>query len=528
MIGKDVPYAILAAIAEQPEETLRRGLAHLQEAEFLYETQLFPDLEHTFKHALTHEVTYGSLLQDRRRQLHAQIVTAAERLYADRLSEHVERLAHHALRGHLWDQAVRYGRQAGTRALDRSAAREALAHFEQARAALRELPESQERTEQLIDLCFEQRNALVPLGEFARLGEVLNEARALAEGLGDQRRLGWALGYLAFLYSLLGEHARAIDAADGARAVAEAVGDLGLRVVADFYLGIALWLAGDLRRAADALRAAIALVKGAPLGERFGLAGLPAVLPRWILAVVLAELGEFAVALAAGEEGLRIAQAAGHPYSEVWARTGLGYAHVRHGDFAAATRVLEQGLALCRGMEIRFALPYVAGFLGSAYLWSGRAADAVPLLEEAVEAMTAMRILGGRSWFITFLAEAYLVLGRIAEAREQAEQEVALARAHQERGWEAWGLKLLGDVHAHVPAEAEQAGDRYRQALALATQLGMRPLVAHCHFGLGKLHARTGQREEASQHLAAATTLYREMDMWFWLEQAETEMGGLA
>src|SRR5436309_1195227 len=148
VIGKDVPYALLAAIAEQ--ETLRRGLAHLQEAEFLYETQLFPDLEHTFKHALTHEVTYRSLLQDRRRQLHAQIVTAMERLYPDRLSEHVERLAHDALRGHLWDKAVRFGRQAGTRALDRSALREALAAFEQARAALRELPESRERTEQRI------------------------------------------------------------------------------------------------------------------------------------------------------------------------------------------------------------------------------------------------------------------------------------------------------------------------------------------------------------------------------------------
>jgi len=528
VIGKHVPYALLAAIAEQPEEALRRGLAHLQEAEFLYETRLFPDLEHTFKHALTHEVTYGGLLQDRRRQLHAQIVAATERLYPDRLSEHVERLAHHALGGHLWDKAVRYGRQVGTRALDRSALREALAAFEQARVALQELPESRERTEQLIDLCFEQRNALHPLGEFARLGQVLNEGRALAEGLGDQRRLGWALGYLALLYSLLGEHAQAIDAADGARTIGEGVGDLGLRVVANYYLGTALWFAGDPRRAADPLRAAIALVKGAPLGERFGLAGLPAALARYILAEVLAELGEFAEAIAAGEEGFRIAQTADHPYSEVWARYGLGYAHLRHGDFAAAIRVLEQGLALCRATEIRLALPFAAASLGSAYLWSGRATDAVPLLEEAVEVFTGMRILSFRSLSITFLAEAYLVLGRVAEAREQAEQAVALARAHQERAWEAWGLKLLGDIHAPEPAEAEQAGDAYRQALALATELGMRPLVAHCHLGLGKLHARTGQREEVREHLATATTLYREMDMQFWLEQAEAELRELA
>jgi tetratricopeptide (TPR) repeat protein len=200
--------------------------------------------------------------------------------------------------------------------------------------------------------------------------------------------------------------------------------------------------------------------------------------------------------------------------------------------------VLEPGLALCRGMELRVALPSVAASLGSAYLCFGRAADAVPLLEEAVEALTAMRTLALRSLSITFLAETYLVLGRIAEAREQGEQAVALARAHQERGWEAWGLKLLGDVHAHRPAVfdqggidrsgAERAGNTYRQALALATELGMRPLVAHCHFGLGKLHAGIGRREEARQHLVAATRLYREMDMRFWLEKAEMQMAQLA
>ena len=527
VIGKDVPYALLAAIAEQPDEDLRRGLAHLQEAEFLYETQLFPDLEHTFKHALTHEVTYGSLLGDRRRQLHEQIVAAIERLYADRLNEHVERLAHHALRGALWDQAVRYGRQAGNRALDRSAPREALAHFDQARAALRELPESRERTEQLIDLCFEQRNALHPLIEFARLGEVLSEARALAEGLGDQRRLGRALGYMAFVYTLTGEHAQAIVTAVRACAIAEAVGDLGPRVVANYYLGWALWFGGDPRRAAEPLRTAIALVEGAAPGERFGLAGPAAALPRFALAVVVAELGEFAEGLTAGEESLQIAQSAGHPYSEVFARWGLGYAHLRQGDFGQATRVLEPGLALCRGKENPFALPFLAVALGSACLWSGRTADAVALLEEALEAITAMGMLGPRSLIITLRAEAELVAGRVAEAREQAEQAVALACDHQLRSWEALALKILGDVHAHAPAEAEQAEaaeSSYREALALAGDLGMRPLVAHCRLDLGKLYRRTGKRQEAQEHLATATAMYREMDMRFWLEQAEVEM----
>jgi len=138
--------------------------------------------------------------------------------------------------------------------------------------------------------------------------------------------------------------------------------------------------------------------------------------------------------------------------------------------------------------------------------------------------LTAMEILGLRSLFITFLAEASLVVGRIAEAREQAEQAVALARGGQERGSEAWGLKLLGDIHAHEPAEAEQAGDTYRQALALAIELSMRPLVAHCHLGLGALARRTGRGEQAQEHLTTATTLYREMNMQFWLEKAEAEV----
>ena len=161
VIGTEVPLALLQAIAELPEETLHRGLAHLQAAEFLYETRLFPEQEYTFKHALTHEVAYSSLLLERRRTLHAQIVEAIERLYPDRLAEQVERLAQHALRGEVWDKAVAYCRQAGTRALARWANQEAVACFEQALEALQHLPEQRHTVEQAIDLRCDLRNALI-------------------------------------------------------------------------------------------------------------------------------------------------------------------------------------------------------------------------------------------------------------------------------------------------------------------------------------------------------------------------------
>ena len=141
VLGMDVAFPLLQALAEQPEEHLQQNLAHLQAAEFLYETRLFPEPEYTFKHALTQEVAYSSLLQERRRVLHARIVEAFETLAPERVAEQVERLAHHALRGEVWDKAVTYCQQAGARANDRAAFREAVAAFEQALQALAHLPD---------------------------------------------------------------------------------------------------------------------------------------------------------------------------------------------------------------------------------------------------------------------------------------------------------------------------------------------------------------------------------------------------
>ncbi|HET9534264.1 MAG TPA: adenylate/guanylate cyclase domain-containing protein [Mesorhizobium sp.] len=193
VIGKDVSFVLLHAVAEAAEDAVQRGLAHLQAAEFLYETRLFPDPEYTFKHALTHEVTYGTLLQDRRKALHARIVGAIERSDPDRLTEHVERLAYHAARGELWGKAVPYLHQAGVKALARSANQEAVSCFEQALMALEYLPETRERLEQAIDLRFDLRTSLFPLGELERIFGCLREAEGLARTLDDQRRLGAAI-----------------------------------------------------------------------------------------------------------------------------------------------------------------------------------------------------------------------------------------------------------------------------------------------------------------------------------------------
>jgi len=231
VIGEEVPFALLQAIAEAPEESLRRGLTHLQAAEFLYETSLFPDLEYTFKHALTHEVAYGSVLQERRRPLHARIVEAIETLYPERLPEQVERLAHHAFRGEVWEKAVMYLQQAGAKAFGRSANQEAAACFEQAFSALAKLPENRETAERGIDLRLDLRNALLPLGKQGQALTCLRDAERLALSLDDRRRLAKVSAYMTLHFWWTGDHDRAAESAQRGLTMATEVGDFATQVV---------------------------------------------------------------------------------------------------------------------------------------------------------------------------------------------------------------------------------------------------------------------------------------------------------
>jgi tetratricopeptide (TPR) repeat protein len=187
--------------------------------------------------------------------------------------------------------------------------------------------------------------------------------------------------------------------------------------------------------------------------------------------------------------------------------------------------VLERGLDLCRVWNIPIWFPDTAAALGCAYAFSSRLAEALPLLEQAEQRGTAMGTMGGQSLRVGYLSEAYLLAGRMEEAVQLAGRALALARDHKERGYQAWALRLLGEVAAHQnPTEVEPAEHYYHQALALAEELGMRPLEAHCHLGLGTLYAKNGRQESARAELSAAIALYRAMDMTFWPPQAEAAL----
>jgi tetratricopeptide (TPR) repeat protein len=502
----------------------------LQAAEFLYETRLFPEREFTFKHALTHEVAYGSLLQERRRVLHAQIVETLEQLGAERLSEHVERLAHHAWRGEGWDKVVTYAQQAGAKVSARSLHGESVTYFEQALAALDHLPKGREVTAQAIDLRLDLYTPLSALRDFPRMGELLHQAEALAQHLQDRQRLGRLSAYMArYLWATV-NHERAVEVGQRACTIATELKDVALQAVANFTVAFAYHDLSAYGPAIDLLRHNLALLEGDLRRERLGQPVLPSVQSRGALAWCLSWQGAFPEAVALIQEATRIAEGVGHPGSVAYARQGGGLLYLLKGDLAEAIPRLEGGLSMYKADQTP-PPPGALAFLAHAYALAGRVTEALPVFAQSLERATATKFLPCNSLWIGWWGEAALLAGRLEDAMQHATQALEIARAQKEQGYEAYARRLLGSIAVHrYPTEVEPAEAHYRQALALAEELGMRPLQAHCRLGLGTLYTGIDRLEQARAELSAAMALYRAMEMTFWLPQAEAalaQVGGV-
>jgi class 3 adenylate cyclase/tetratricopeptide (TPR) repeat protein len=522
VIGHDVPFTPLHAICGLTEDRLRGLLDNLQASEFLHATQIFPDLQYTFKHSLTHDVTYSGVLHERRRDIHARAVVAIEQLYADRLGEQVERLAHHAMRGEKREKAVHYLWQAGGKAAARSALSDARGRFEQALGVLDALPESRAALEQAFEIRLELRRVLRQLGEGRTMLECLREAEALAERLGDDRRRGLVYALMTTVHSTLDELDEALATGTRALEIAERLEDLRLRIVATSHLEQVYYYRGEYRRVFDNLAA----LPAGGVDEYSGMAALPSVFSRAYSIMSLAELGRFAEAAKYAAEAIQIAEPTEHVFTIGWAYFGASMLHLVKGDWATAHSRVEHWIAMHRTGNVAMLLPW--GVPASAWVLAqlGEASEALNRVregEQLLEHQAARGIFGYRGWAYGAMGRACLLLGQLDEARRLGDRAVEFSR-HQP-GFTAHALRLLGDIATHPDRfDAERGEAHYREALALARLHGMHPLVAHCHLGLGKLYRRIGETEHAHENLTAATTMYREMDMRFWLDQEEAEM----
>jgi class 3 adenylate cyclase len=520
VIGKDVPFALLEAIAEQREDELRRGLTHLQAAEFLYETRLFPDLEYTFKHALTLEVTYQSLLRERRRALHERVLDALMRQWAGREPEKIELLAYHAVRGELWDQAARYLYQSGEKAFVEARYHASAASYQAAVEVLDQLGNAANLTLKL-DACLELWSARTSVGQTDEFRELGEKAEALARGLDDGPRLARVQVRQAqgvyFDGTIPGTLQLAIEKAHEAFERADPH-DLRTRSYAQYIVGCAC---RDLGRIVEAVRefgAGLALFEEVVrYGEEPGLVfPIYVSLAAWC-AEAHASLGDFPRAFASARDALRVATDIQHTSSLAVANNYLGYVHLLHGELEAAVPFLERALAIGIEQDLFQVTIRTASHLAYALALLGEGERGLGCLARALERWTGTmtrQVPGGQ----TTIANAYLAAGFPEEARAEIQRGLAKATERNARGFLAPLLRLEAEV---VSSDPGWARERLEKALALAAELGMHPEVAHCHLGLGKLYRRTDKREQAQEHLTTATTMYREMGMTYWLEKAE-------
>jgi class 3 adenylate cyclase/tetratricopeptide (TPR) repeat protein len=522
VIGNDVPFALLQEISGRADDELRGLLAELQTAEFIYATRLYPDLQYTFKHSLTHEVAYSGLLLERRQEIHARIVAAMEKLYVGRLGEQIERLAHHALSGQLWGKALPYLRQAGAKAAERQAYRAAAALFEQALGVLEQLPGTRGALEQAVDLRLDLRNVLQPLGDHDRIGERLREAERCATQLDDARRIGWIQSYFTDHHWMLGRTQEAVAAGARALAAARALSDLPLQVVTNLPMGLVYHTMGDYPDAIEYFAWNVENLQGDLLNERFGLFVLPSSFARSFLAWCYAELGRFTEAIATSEQGVRIAEAANHPFSRGYAHLGRGVVRLRKGNLTAAIEAFECALAEGAFEDVPVGFAYVAFHLGYALALSGQLDKGVSLLEKTVELAEAKHFVARHSLRLAYLGEAYALAGRTGAAATVAERALQLAREHRERANEAYVLRVLGEVAARA-GKAKPAEAHLRAALASAEALGMRPLQANCHWGLADVLEQCAQHADAASHRESAAALSRGMELRRWSERLDRE-----
>jgi class 3 adenylate cyclase/tetratricopeptide (TPR) repeat protein len=524
VIGKDVPAGLLQAVAAIDEASLRAALARLQAAEFLYEARIFPDLEYTFKHALTFEVAYGSLLHEHRRGLHARVLEALEQASPRHPAERVEILAHHAVCGERWTEAARYLYLAGERAVA-GARYSAAASFYEATAQAIDRQPTPDRSLKL-DVYLGLWVARIESGDAGDLAALAEQAEALALSLDDHARLAqvrlrqaqayraWSEGTLDHAIELAGEAFMLADPSDlRTRSYARNLRALYYR---------------DVGRLQDAIRefdaAADLPGRAAPGHEASALVMPIYVTIRSLQAETYASLGDFERALAAGRDALGMAERIGHLPSQGLAYAHLGYVSVQRGDVDAGMSLLRRGLALGEDNGFIHATLASGFFLAHALaVVFGRHEEALPRLERALKAVKPgypMEVLWSKYGGLT--ASVYVASGRFAEAHAEIDRALSLVARRGALGHRAYLLclqaRLIADAGSGSPRDAVR---RWEEAMTLATELGMRPLVAHCHADLAHHYRRAKQHKAADTHLATAIAMYRQMQMRFWRDRAE-------
>jgi class 3 adenylate cyclase/tetratricopeptide (TPR) repeat protein len=501
VVGTHVPYELLRAVADLDDEALKRSLAQLQTAEFIYEAQLFPDLEYAFKHALTHEVAYGSVLQDRRRTLHAAIVEAIERLYTDRLQEQIERLAHHAARSRVLPKAVRYLREAGSKAAGGSADPAAVAYFEEALALIDELPQTTETLTEALEIRMALGPSLIAVKgpSSVEVEQSYRRAFELVEQLGASASRFPALWGLWYVDYTRGNYRPALESGTRLLDTAQNGNDSGQLLEAHHAIWPTLFAMG---RAAEAIthmqhgrelydpqlhRTHAWLYAGHDPGAccRFHLG-----MTRWLLGYPDSGLCDV-------QDALRLTDDLAHPMTTVIALWFAAWVQCQRGEREVTIAHFERAISLGK----------LHGFVP----WTDTANAFLQVIKQESVSVAAIAELQGyavftgiTSWrrvlFLCALAELCLNSGHANEGLH-----VVRLIAEEDRGNIAAPeiLRLEGELLLKQGnSSVDEATRRFHDAIDVARSREAKSFELRAAMSLARLLAQQGQREEAHAALA--------------------------
>jgi tetratricopeptide (TPR) repeat protein len=508
VIGRDFAPSLLAVTLEGAAE-LDARLAALVEAEFLYEAQGADEPVYAFKHALTHDVVYGSLPPERRRGLHAAVARALETRFADRPDEALEQIAFHYGASDLHEPASRYLARAARRSAERYANVEAVALLDQALAHAERLEPPEHRDRTAIALVFAQTHSLGLLGQFQTALERLAAAGPRVARLADPALSAEYHFWLGRTFSVTGFRDRAVAAGERALAEAREAGDEALIGKAHHVLGYECYFSGALPDGVRHAREAVAHL--ARTGERYWLASA-----YWVLALNHGPTGEFDASLDALARAMEIADAMQDPKLQSAADWTAGSVYALRGDWERGVETARRGLDRSPN-PLNTAL--AMGFLGAIYCEKGDAGEAIPLLEKAIAQMGAFRALEMQAWLSSVLGEVYLLAGDPERARTTLTE--ARKMSEQARYW--WGIgwaeRALGRL-ALAAGAPEQARSHLEAALGAMEGAGARFEAARTRLVLARTVHRLGDRDGAAQHLARAREVFIASRAPLYVEQA--------
>jgi len=512
--GREFSHQLIEKTTDFSKDHLLCHLSVLKDSELLYERGIYPQSNYIFKHALTQEVAYDSLLKKKRTELHNKIGKVIENIYEDKLDELCEILAYHCLQGEDWQRAYRYSQEAGLKAYSHSAYEQTLKYFEDALTALTKLPRDKTRIEQEIDLRFHMRSPLVSLGRHGEWGEWISGAESLAREIDDDARLANVLNYLSALHWIQGQHIKAIELGKKALNFAEKAGHFSYQIATMTHLGIFFFNIGDYPKQIEIHQKVRKLLTGEDAFKQHGLASLPGALSRSMLVLGMAELGSFDKIEEIGNEALEIAERVRNALTLAFVYNFLALSYLRLGEFKPAISLLEKCHELCHYSEVQSMYSVTVGSLGYAYLLAKEPQRALTLLEDGTKEDN-LRASFWPTHPLIILADVYRAVEKVSEAAETVSRALKISDQRGERGFEAWALLVMAGIK-NAAQQHEEAINWNQRALQQASDLSMRTLVAHCHLGLAESYLDLGNVKQAQFENETALEMYQSLGMTYW------------